>query len=332
MLMIRIVDVVVPVSLDKAHAIFFNEDMDTPEVISRRRFIKAAAIGLTMPSAVAALCGCSAPTRSNMASSAKNVAANAPRKNPLPTGGLVPEFESSAKMAQVIGNEDMDSAKEAGPPSDNADSSAAPEVASGNQAQNNAAEGDLFSGDGAWNLVLVNRWNYLPEGHVPNLAVVTGSYKLDERCVSAAKQMLADCRAAGNIPVVCSAFRSESQQASLFESSVQKKMAQGYSKEMAIDATQLSIAIPRTSEHQLGLALDIVDASNKNLNGTQEGTATSRWLHDNCWQYGFIVRYPSDKTDITGIIYEPWHYRYVGIEASSSLRQSGLCLEEYLGA
>ena len=81
-----------------------------------------------------------------------------------------------------------------------------------------------------------------------------------------------------------------------------------------------SVAIPGTSEHHLGLAVDIV------------GTAAQAWLAEHCWEYGFILRYTGDKAHITGIIDEPWHFRYVGTEVSLDMQYSGLCLEEYLGA
>ena len=84
------------------------------------------------------------------------------------------------------------------------------------------------------------------------------------------------------------------------------------------------VALPGTSEHQLGLALDIIaefDADN---------TATWQWLKQHCAEYGFILRYPADKEEITGISYEPWHFRYVGVEAAREIMSSGVCLEEYL--
>lgn len=87
---------------------------------------------------------------------------------------------------------------------------------------------------------------------------------------------------------------------------------------------------PGTSEHQLGLAVDIVDADYQLLNHAQEDTAVHQWLLEHCWDYGFILRYPADKGDVTGIIYEPWHYRYVGREHAQAIRAAGLCLEEYL--
>ena len=90
------------------------------------------------------------------------------------------------------------------------------------------------------------------------------------------------------------------------------------------------VALPGTSEHQTGLALDIVDAGYQELDEAQENTPVQQWLMRNSWRYGFILRYPTGKSNITGIIYEPWHYRYVGRDAARAIYESGLCLEEYL--
>ena len=90
--------------------------------------------------------------------------------------------------------------------------------------------------------------------------------------------------------------------------------------------------MPGTSEHQLGLAVDLVDASYQVLDEAQASTPAQQWLMAHCWEYGFILRYPAEKQDITGIIYEPWHYRYVGRDHAQAIRQSGQCLEEFLQA
>jgi len=101
-------------------------------------------------------------------------------------------------------------------------------------------------------------------------------------------------------------------------------IAQGYSEENARTEVGKVVAVPGTSEHQLRLAVDIVDIEN------QEKTAVQKWLMENSWRYGFILRYPNDKSDITGIVYEPWHYRYVGKEAAKEIYDLDVCLEEYL--
>ena len=142
--------------------------------------------------------------------------------------------------------------------------------------------------------------------------------------------MMDACRAAGNSPVICSSYRSYEKQQSLYQNKVNRLAAQGYSQEKAREEAAKAVALPGTSEHQLGLAVDIVDIANQNLDSSQEDTAVQQWLMEHSWEYGFILRYPNDKSDITGIIYEPWHYRYVGKDAAAEIYQQGLCLEEYL--
>ena len=87
---------------------------------------------------------------------------------------------------------------------------------------------------------------------------------------------------------------------------------------------------PGTSEHQAGLAVDIVSVEYQVLDEGQEDTPLQQWLMAHCWEYGFILRYPTDKSDLTGVGYEPWHYRYVGEEAAKAVTEQGICLEEYL--
>ena len=94
-------------------------------------------------------------------------------------------------------------------------------------------------------------------------------------------------------------------------------------------ATARLIAVPGTSEHETGLAADIVTPSYQRLDAGYAGTKAARWLLENAASYGFVLRYPEDKTEITGIDYEPWHYRYVGVEAAKEIMAQGLCLEEY---
>ena len=90
------------------------------------------------------------------------------------------------------------------------------------------------------------------------------------------------------------------------------------------------MARPGTSEHQAGLAVDIVDKSYQLLDERQEDTAVQKWLMEHCAEYGYILRYPTEKSALTGVGYEPWHYRYVGEEAAREIMSRGLCLEEYL--
>ncbi len=182
-----------------------------------------------------------------------------------------------------------------------------------------------------WQIVLVNPWNPLPEDHKIELKTVTGKYKMDARCVDAVKQMLADCKAAGFTPYVCSAYRTTADQEYLFEKKVTSFKNKGYSEAKARELAAKETAVPGTSEHQLGLAVDILDIDRPWLDEAQANMPAQKWLMANCHKYGFILRYPKGTTDITGIIYEPWHYRYVGVELATEIMTKGITLEEYLG-
>ena len=174
-----------------------------------------------------------------------------------------------------------------------------------------------FTSSGAY-FVLVNPWNPVPEGYEPDLVEING-FKVDASCLAALEEMIAACEAAGYSCKISSGYRSYDRQVFLFERKVTKLMGQGYSREAAEKETALSIAVPGTSEHQLGLAVDL-----KNGNGTYN------WLAKNSWKYGFTMRYPFGKTELTGIYYEPWHFRYVGLELAKELYDLGLCVEEYM--
>ena len=179
-----------------------------------------------------------------------------------------------------------------------------------------------FSPSGV-HLWLVNPWNYLHEDYEAELVVAEAGYRVAEICKDPLLQMLADCRAAGYNPVICAGYRSYWDQRALYL----EKIA-----EYGQTVGQQIVAVPNTSEHQLGLAVDIVTDDNRKLNASQAKSAMQQWLMEHCWEYGFILRYPTGTTDITGIIFEPWHYRYVGVEVALELRDLGITLEEYLGA
>ena len=129
---------------------------------------------------------------------------------------------------------------------------------------------------------------------------------------------------------VCSGYRNIVLQTQLYENKVSRLTQDGYSRRDAERLAATEVASPGTSEHHTGLAVDIVDAANYNLDETQAQMPAQQWLLENCHRYGFILRYPKDKSNITGIIYEPWHYRYVGSDAAWVIHEQGLCLEEYL--
>ena len=183
-------------------------------------------------------------------------------------------------------------------------------------------------------ILLVNPWNAVPEGSEPDLVPlgtdisVEGS-QVDRSCYDALIAMINDCNK--ECPKVCvaSSYRTQEYQANSYNRKVQYYLDKGYSQADAEKEAATIIARPGTSEHQLGLAVDIIDTRIWDLVEEQATLPAQQWLMENCWKYGFILRYPKNKIDVTGIIYEPWHYRYVGVELALEIRDSGLCLEEY---
>ena len=183
---------------------------------------------------------------------------------------------------------------------------------------------------GTWKLVLVNPWNPLPDNHSIQTVELKNGLQVDARCYPDLQAMMDACRADGLSPVICSAYRTREKQERLYQAEVERWQDRGYSQDNAKAEAGKAVAIPGTSEHQLGLAVDIVDINNQHLDETQESTEVQKWLMEHSWEYGFILRYPNEKSEITGIIYEPWHYRYVGREDAEQIHTLGVCLEEYL--
>lgn len=183
---------------------------------------------------------------------------------------------------------------------------------------------------GTWKLVLVNPWNPLPENYTVQTVTLQNGLQVDERCYSDLQAMMDACRADGLSPVICSAYRTREVQENLYQQEVGRYLDEGYEQDAAEAEAGKSVAVPGTSEHQLGLAVDIVDIDHQLLDESQENTEVQKWLMAHSWEYGFILRYPTGKSEITGIIYEPWHYRYVGREDAERIHALGGCLEEYL--
>ena len=185
-------------------------------------------------------------------------------------------------------------------------------------------------------LMLVNPWHLLPEGYEPQLAPAVSTYQsnsgfqMDARCTEELHQMLDDCRMQGLQPYICSAYRTQDYQQMLFDNKIGRLIDEGVSPEDAPELAATTVALPGTSEHQLGLAVDIIDWEHPYLDEEQENTRSQIWLMEHCWDYGFILRYPNGTTEFTGIIYEPWHYRYVGREYAREIYRMGVTLEEYL--
>ena len=181
-----------------------------------------------------------------------------------------------------------------------------------------------------WYLMLVNQSHPMEDGYVPELANIDDAHQVDARVLEPLQNMLKAASDEGYSLYVCSAYRSVDRQKELFNESMIDYVNQGMTYYEAAIETAKSIAWPGESEHATGLAMDIVSSDYAGLDEQQGETDDQKWLMEHCYEYGFILRYPKDKSEDTGIIYEPWHYRYVGVEAALAIRDQGVTLEEYL--
>ena len=192
----------------------------------------------------------------------------------------------------------------------------------------------------SWEMMLANPWHPIETYQPPQMGYLNMTLSETDiqtnynpnRCavdLRIADQLFAfaqGCKDAGLPVYLSSGYRSYDEQSYLF----QRKIGQGYAEDVAATI----VARPGTSEHQTGLACDITDYYRETKDSSLEQTPTYQWLRDNCADYGFVVRYPADKSgsadSVTGIIYEPWHFRYVGVEAAHYMMDNNLCLEEFL--
>ena len=172
------------------------------------------------------------------------------------------------------------------------------------------------------NLILVNRWNPVPDNYEVNLVEVGDGECVDERIYDSLMEMLEDAKEAnwGQHPRVVSGYRTMEQQQRIYDEKLAEYRQEGYSDDEAEALVQQWVATPGYSEHQLGSAVDI--------NGATYDVYF--WLQENSYKYGFIFRYPGHKTEVTGVAEEVWHYRYVGVEAAAEIYEQGICLEEYV--
>lgn len=181
-----------------------------------------------------------------------------------------------------------------------------------------------------WKLRIVSEAQPLPEDFTVETEEAENCYLFDARAAQALRDFLAAGRAAGMDLEVASAWRDWATQETLFEDKVNRVMSEtGLEREQAEEIAADEVARPGTSEHQLGLAVDIISNDYPWLDEGWADTAEAAWLEEHCAEYGFILRYPPDKSELTGIIWEPWHFRYVGKEAAVYIMENGLCLEEY---
>ena len=211
-----------------------------------------------------------------------------------------------------------------GEPDETTTSGGSAETTSSTTTNNASATGEN------WAYYLINQTNPLPSNFTVKTKKVFGQYEMDERCADSMIKMLADGKTAGvNISVI-SAYRSIDYQKNLLDKDTKKYQAQGLSYDEAYKKATSAVAIPGQSEHNAGLSADLLESGNYTLTENFDQTPEFKWLSANADKYGFILRYPKGKETITGIEYEPWHYRYVGVTQAQKIKASGLCLEEYI--
>ena len=194
---------------------------------------------------------------------------------------------------------------------------------------------DPDGADHTWAMFLVNEKNPIPRSYddYVDLELVDETYKphyLDRRCARFYKKMLDAAKEDGIELITSSAYRSYEYQKENFENSMKTRMDSGMTEEEAYADTLIQVQLPGHSEHNVGLAVDILSNEYTGMDDSGfENTKAFEWLSKHASEYGFILRYPKGKQDITGIIYEPWHYRFVGLYYAKEVENSGLCLEEY---
>ncbi|MBQ3163417.1 MAG: M15 family metallopeptidase [Lachnospiraceae bacterium] len=181
-----------------------------------------------------------------------------------------------------------------------------------------------------WQLVLVNKQHPVPEDYTFTLGTITGTMKCDVRIIDELMAMMEAAKADGIDLMICSPYRDYNRQTVLFNRKIDYYMDKGYSYLEAYKIASITVTVPGASEHQIGLALDIVSNTYTSLDTGFGKTDAGIWLREHGYEYGFILRYPLGKEYITGIQYEPWHYRYVGKKAATAIMKQGITLEEFL--
>ncbi len=180
-----------------------------------------------------------------------------------------------------------------------------------------------------WRLMLINKMHPIPADYEFELAVIGNGMKCDSRVKDSLLAMINAAKEDGVSLIICSPYRAAASQTYLFEIKLERFMNQGMSYTEAYEKAAQAVTIPGTSEHEVGLAFDIVTNTYRGLTAEFGETEAGKWLYEHSREYGFILRYPLGKEDITGIEYEPWHFRYVGADAATYIMDRGLTLEEF---
>ena len=181
-----------------------------------------------------------------------------------------------------------------------------------------------------WKLLLINKQHTIPEDYEFTLGTIKGSMRCDERIIEPLTQMFAAAKQDGVNLIVCSPYRDMARQEYLFDRKVKNYQSTGMSYMDAYKKASITVTLPGASEHQVGLAVDIISDTYTSLEVGFADTEAGKWLAEHSWEYGFILRYPLGKEEITGIQFEPWHFRYVGIDAAEVITSQNITLEEFV--
>lgn len=181
-----------------------------------------------------------------------------------------------------------------------------------------------------WKYILVNELHPLSQDFEPQIVKTVDGQNVDKRIKMALETMIADAKEDGLQLLVCSSYRDYKKQDSLMDKSIAKFVRSGMTYTEAFFKTKEQIALTGASEHHTGLAVDIVGKSHQSLDRAQADTEEAKWLSEHAHEYGFILRYPEDKEELTMISFESWHYRYVGEKAAAFMKENNLCLEEFV--
>lgn len=225
---------------------------------------------------------------------------------------IVSENSEEEKNTENIGNTD-----DAGN-TDNADNA---------ENSENGEQQEFRSDD--WRLVLINKQNSIPDDYSFQLGTIKGKMQCDKRILEDLLAMLETAEKDGVNLTICSPYRDLEYQQMLFNRKIKRYMSRGMSYMEAYQLSSQAVTVPGASEHQIGLALDIVCNSYMSLDEGFGDTEAGKWLAENSCRFGFILRYPKGKENITGIEYEPWHFRYVGKNAATVIMEQGISLEEF---
>lgn len=243
---------------------------------------------------------------------------------------LEPNYNEGESDYEYTGEQESESSAVAEESKQSASTAESEQSASVSESESSVLE----EKDGYDELILVNPNHCIPDDYEAELMTVQGKYKLDQKAAQHAIDLVAAAGEAGFDMQLCSGYRTVEKSRELYERKVNQYISAGYAEADAKREAARWVAPPGTSEHHTGLAMDLVSAEywadHADLEHEYENYDSFKWMVEHCAEYGFILRYPKDKQDITGITYEPWHYRYVGEDAAKYIMENGLCLEEYL--